>query len=101
MGLAFPKPPSRAGERRARRAAKDEEWTRVRRLVLARDGRRCRVCHSRRDVEAHHIRFRSRGGEHTTANVACVCAICHADIHAYRLTLSGNADGIIRLERAQ
>jgi 5-methylcytosine-specific restriction endonuclease McrA len=98
--IGIPKPVSRAGERRKTRRAKEDAWQKVRRLVLARDGRRCRVCSSRDQIEAHHIRFRSLGGTHTTANTACLCAVCHADVHAYRLTLSGNADAILKIERA-
>lgn len=98
--IAFPKPPSRARGKRDKTRAKEAAWQKVRRAVLARDGRRCRVCHSRDQIEAHHIRFRSVGGEHSTSNTACVCQICHADIHAYRLSVSGDANGTLIIERA-
>jgi len=49
-------------------------------------------------VEAHHIRFRSMGGEDTTENVALLCKPCHSEIHAYRLAVSGNADKNLRFE---
>lgn len=99
--IAFPKPESRARDRGKARKAREAAWQAVRRIVLARDGRRCRVCGSRDQVEAHHIRFRSLGGEHTTANTACLCAAHHADVHGYRLTLSGDADKAIKIEWAR
>lgn len=99
MGLAFPKPSSRAEDKRERSKAKLREWQRVRQCVLVRDGRRCRVCHSRDQVEVHHVRFRSLGGTHTTENCAVLCASCHHAIHSYRLTLTGNANGKLTITR--
>ncbi len=100
MSLAFPKPDSsKAGDKRTRSKAKLALWQRVRKAVLLRDGRRCRVCGSRDQVEVHHIRFRSVGGAHSTANCACLCQSDHSAIHSYRLTLHGNADETLRIER--
>jgi 5-methylcytosine-specific restriction endonuclease McrA len=48
----------------------------------------------------HHIRFRSVGGKDETSNLAALCRCCHAEIHAYRLTLSGDANGKLRIERS-
>lgn len=98
--IGFPKPESKARERKQSRAELEAAWQKVRRAVLARDGRRCVVCRRRDQIEAHHIRFRSLGGGHTTANTACLCAICHADVHAYRLTITGDADKKLTIERA-
>jgi 5-methylcytosine-specific restriction endonuclease McrA len=47
----------------------------------------------------HHVRFRSRGGVDSTANCACLCRMCHAEIHAYRLAVSGDANGKLKFER--
>jgi 5-methylcytosine-specific restriction endonuclease McrA len=99
--IGFPKSGigSRAVERRDKKRQKDAELKRVKRLVRARDKGRCRACHGRDQIEVHHIKFRSAGGVHSTKNCACLCAICHADIHAYRLTLTGNADSTLKTER--
>ncbi len=100
MGLAFPKPDSsKAGDKRERSKAKLALWQKVRKHVMERDGRRCRVCHSRQDVEVHHIRFRSRGGAHSTSNTACVCNGCHYQIHSYRLAIHGDANRVLTIER--
>lgn len=98
MALAFPKPRVTA-DKRAKRRAKEAQWQAVRKAVLARDGRRCRVCGSRDAIEAHHIRFRSVGGEDATRNTACLCATCHAEVHGYRLAIQGDADGTLRIVR--
>lgn len=93
------KPESRAAERKDRKRAKALQWRRVRACVLVRDGGRCRVCKTRDGVDVHHIQFRSRGGEDSTENCAALCRECHAEIHAYRLTLSGNANGKLKMSR--
>ena len=89
--MMFPKPqPSRDKREQAKQRLR--EWQQIRKAVLERDGRRCRVCNSRNGVEVHHIRFRSLGGGHSTANCAVLCQVHHADIHGYRLALEGNAN---------
>jgi predicted HNH restriction endonuclease len=47
----------------------------------------------------HHIKFRSVGGEDTAENLAALCRVCHAEIHAYRLVISGDANGKLKIER--
>jgi len=95
---ACPKQPSRAAEKKQRRRVADVRWLAVCALVRARDRYKCRHCGSTFMVEAHHIRFRSMGGEDTTENVALLCKPCHSEIHAYRLAVSGNADKNLRFE---
>lgn len=55
----------------------------VRRAVLARDGHRCAApgCRSRRFLEIHHVRPRSRGGGHDPANLVTLCSACHRLVH--------------------
>ena len=62
----------------------------LRRKVLLRDGGRCAnpSCSHRAD-HAHHIVFRSRGGQTTLENEIAVCATCHALIHAGLLHVRG------------
>lgn len=62
-------------------------------LVRERDGNCCRVCGSLRNIEVHHVVFRSQGGTHHTSNLACVCRECHEAIHARRIYLTGDGDG--------
>ena len=65
---------------------------RMRRQVLARDGRRCGNprCHHQAD-HCHHVAFRSRGGKTKLANEVAVCSTCHALVHAGLLRVSGCA----------
>lgn len=88
--LAFPKPPSRAQDKRERSKAKLKAWLAIRKAVLARDGHRCRCCGARDQVDVHHRQFRSRGGADTPANLLALCREHHADLHAYRLTIVGD-----------
>jgi hypothetical protein len=63
----------------------------LRRKVFARDGHRCRHCGSRRDLHAHHVVWRSRGGPTTLANLVTLCRRCHGLVH----------DGLLDVEVAQ
>lgn len=78
--------------RRARKRAADRVLSKNAATVRERDGHRCRVCGSRDRVEVHHIVYRSRGGDHSTGNLVCLCAGCHGRVHAGRLVLVGDAD---------
>jgi len=46
--------------------------------VLERDGYKCQVpgCSNRRNIHAHHLKFRSQGGSDAIRNLLCLCA-CH------------------------
>jgi len=102
---AVPKTSAATKARRAKKRAEDEKLAKLRDQVFERDGFCCRVCgrgsgftatHGKpivwHDIHAHHIKFRSQGGKHTTANLATVCLLCHDAIHARRVRVSGNAD---------
>jgi 5-methylcytosine-specific restriction endonuclease McrA len=49
----------------------------VRQAVLARDGRRCTLCGSTKQLEVDHIIPQSRGGPHTVENGRVLCRRCH------------------------
>jgi len=100
MSLKFPKGQTQSSAKREKARAKEQQWQRVRQCVLVRDGRRCRVCRTMEGVDVHHVRFRSVGGDDNTSNCAALCRICHAEIHAYRLVISGDANGKLKIERS-
>ena len=84
-----------AGERRLTPAER-----RARR-VYQRDGWRCTVpgCRSYRSLQAHHIRFRSRGGGDEAANLTTLCAAHHQRaIHSGRIRIEGSAPHALRYE---
>jgi hypothetical protein len=62
------------------------------RKVLFRDGARCANpgCNRRRNLHAHHIEFRSKGGRTVLGNLIAVCDICHALLHSGRLEVTGS-----------
>jgi 5-methylcytosine-specific restriction endonuclease McrA len=96
MGLAFPKPRPRIFDKRD--AAREKQ--RIQRSVYAkvseRDGRQCRCCGRKDSLHHHHIVYRSRLGEDSTANIVLLCAFCHSLEHVARqLTIIGtNADSV-------
>lgn len=93
---------TRADDRDAIRAEREAEIRRVYRCVDERDGHACRLCavpisqsdhRLSRRVEHHHLDYRSRGGDHTTANLIRICRRCHELIHVKALLrVTGDAD---------
>jgi hypothetical protein len=67
--------------------------------VIARDGWRCAVpgCMSRRNLQDHHIEFRSHGGSEDLDNRITLCAFHHhRGVHAGRVRIRGLApDGLV------
>jgi 5-methylcytosine-specific restriction endonuclease McrA len=51
--------------------------------VLRRDGWRCQVCGSMQNLEVHHLRFRSHGGDDSEQNLITLCAQCHSEAHGH------------------
>jgi len=70
----------------------EQAWARL--TVLERDGYCCTRpgCRSRRDLEAHHIIPRSRGGTWEPENMTTVCADCHRKITEYRVRVTRVGD---------
>jgi len=62
--------------------------------VMARDGYRCTVpgCRSRRGLHAHHISWRSRGGNDEMSNLTTVCSTHHLHgLHEAWVEVTGEA----------
>lgn len=66
---------------------------RLRRQVLARDHHGCTVpgCRAARNLDVHHIRFRSDGGGSKLSNLLTLCSGHHALLHAGQLIIRGEA----------
>lgn len=58
------------------------KWSEARRLALARDGHRCRVCGAddRDALTVHHIYPKGLGGVNCPANLVTLCRQCHQDL---------------------
>jgi hypothetical protein len=68
---------------------------------FARDGWRCTVpgCTARRNLQSHHIRFRSAGGPDVPSNRTTLCAFHHhRGVHAGRARIAGSAPDALRFE---
>jgi 5-methylcytosine-specific restriction endonuclease McrA len=92
------KPVSRAAEKKARLSKKEKQWRLTRAVVQVRDRFKCRHCRTKDGVDVHHIKLRSAGGKDDSANCCLLCRICHAEIHAYRLSVKGNANEHLKFE---
>jgi len=78
----------------------DTKWRRDHRIFV-RDGWRCRVpgCSSRRNLQVHHLIYRSHGGGNEDDNLAVLCATHHLQgIHTGRLRCRGSCEGRLRWE---
>jgi hypothetical protein len=66
---------------------------RVRRHVLARDSYRCTVpgCRAARNLDLHHIEYRSEGGCNEMWNLTTVCSAHHKCLHEGLLIIQGKA----------
>lgn len=102
--MSFPKPVPSIIDRKQRKQAKAQLRSANYRAAYERDGGRCRACNDRviygstdafKRSHPHHLRFRSKGGQDDTANLATLCAYCHALVHAYRLSVAGTGDGAL------
>ena len=50
--------------------------------VLERDSWRCQSCGSMRQVQVHHMQFRSHSGDDSEENLVTLCDQCHKLVHA-------------------
>jgi hypothetical protein len=101
MGTATPR--AELKTRRDTQTAKERKTEKDRReayrLVDIRDGRKCRACGSKQDLEHHHIRGRQVKDAETTGNICLLCGDCHDLRHVKRtLVITGNANQLLTFE---
>lgn len=53
-------------------------WMELRERVIARDGRKCRLCSCKKNLQVDHIRPAARGGQTIITNLWTLCADCHS-----------------------
>ena len=60
-----------------------------RKAIIKRDGKKCKLCNSTYWLEAHHIIYKSQGGERTNPlNGMMLCKSCHMQVHARKILIS-------------
>jgi len=74
----------RLREKQPRLKLEPEEYTVVRNQVLERDSWRCQDCGTMKDLQVHHIKFRSQLGGDVAHNLITLCANCHRNRHGRR-----------------
>jgi len=75
--------------------------TRREHRILERDGWRCAVpgCTSHRNLQVHHVVFRSHGGSDEPENLVTLCAWHHQrGVHGGRVRITGRAPDRLRFE---
>ena len=83
------------GVGRARRTIPGWVW----RLLVRRDGGRCRFCGCTRWLEGHHIVWWSRGGRTSLPNLILACSRCHKLFHEGSWTVERDAGGALVFRR--
>ncbi|HET6202765.1 MAG TPA: HNH endonuclease signature motif containing protein [Planctomycetota bacterium] len=75
---------------------------RIRRAVWLRDRGRCRVpgCRNSLWADVHHVRWRSRGGDHRPENLVVLCTVHHAAVHEGRLGMEVAPGGVLSWRHA-
>ncbi|MCX5743025.1 MAG: hypothetical protein NT062_11070 [Proteobacteria bacterium] len=70
---------------------------RIRRFVMHRDGRKCRVpgCRSAKHLDVHHLHHREHGGDHEPSLLVTMCGSCHAAHHRGDLIVRGTAQDLV------
>lgn len=72
-------------------------------IVFARDKNTCVCCQwnrennpmeGRRFLELHHIQHHKHGGSNEAENLVVLCSRCHDDVHAKRLELTKEGEGV-------
>src|SRR6185295_15891347 len=74
--------------------AKQDVPPAIRRAVIQRDHRRCRVpgCRNATFLDVHHLKPRVEGGAHEADNLITVCSAHHDALHSGRLRSEGSAE---------
>lgn len=81
-------------KKRARIKLPPDQYKVLTRKVMSRDGFKCRCCGSRNNLTAHHITFRSQGGDDVEYNLITLCSQnCHEAIHSRHLVILPLAEG--------
>jgi 5-methylcytosine-specific restriction endonuclease McrA len=75
----------------------------MRRVVLRRDGGKCRVPGCRHAVytDVHHIALRSEDGEHSFDNLVTLCSAHHYASHNGKLSITGSASSHLYFAHAE
>jgi 5-methylcytosine-specific restriction endonuclease McrA len=58
-----------------------DAYEQLRQQVLGRDNWRCQNCGRLENLEVHHKRMRSQGGDDSDVNLITLCHSCHANEH--------------------
>jgi 5-methylcytosine-specific restriction endonuclease McrA len=58
--------------------------------VLERDSWRCQQCGDSKNLQVHHIRWRSKLGSDSDENLITLCANCHRKVHCSTVARAEN-----------
>jgi 5-methylcytosine-specific restriction endonuclease McrA len=71
-----------AGPKRPRVKLAADAYEQLRLEVLQRDNWRCQNCGRRENLEVHHKKMRSQGGDDSELNLITLCSTCHERVHS-------------------
>jgi 5-methylcytosine-specific restriction endonuclease McrA len=79
--------------KRSRLRLAPKEYKKLCTEVFERDGWKCKSCKRRSNLHAHHIKFRSHGGDDASYNLVTLCSMCHDALHERYLLLRDKLTG--------
>jgi 5-methylcytosine-specific restriction endonuclease McrA len=68
-------------QRRPRLKLRSKDYALLCKQVLQRDNWRCQECSSMRNLQVHHMQFRSQLGDDVIDNLITLCVDCHRKAH--------------------
>jgi 5-methylcytosine-specific restriction endonuclease McrA len=68
-------------QKRHRIQTASKPYARLRKEILARDNWRCQACGCLKNLDVHHLRWRSALGDDSETNLITLCRGCHEALH--------------------
>ncbi len=71
------------GSQKKQKQGLQSKWLRVKRAAFERDGYKCQLCGSQKDLCGHHVKERAQYPElaYDVSNIVTLCKYCHAKQH--------------------
>lgn len=59
-----------------------DTWYRKRKEAMQRDGWKCQICESKKDLQVHHMSYEHLGEDEEINDLITLCRSCHEEVHA-------------------
>lgn len=98
---AVPTPKPKEKKKRIKKKSRSGVSSATREYVLKGDAYACRFCGMRKEVEVHHINYRSEQGSHEPCNLITLCKEHHDVVHSNKKRWKPLCLGIVWLREVK